>query len=459
MLHRYTHITFCRPLPQATHSGGQSHHLCRVSLPRSLSSLRWWPAATWGMQCSCLEARFPPPLLWPLSSIAASPTTNHMPACPLFCSAVTRAESGQQKRLLLLDRSGGWEVAEELPLDLGPRYFAAAALQAAPLVEPAADVDAAEVAAAEQLAPEFELQLPGGLRAGDRLLVTLPTAAAKQHQKALKKLELQGAPAGTIAPAGMVGWLGKAAGQLSAGGASLAWAAVLWSGSTSRAPPSPVPLLPDPPSSPPPSTGVEIEVFTPPQASAAPRISAADGEGPLQLWERYCAWQRLPPPVAEAGSGLLRALLSGGNGSGAGSLEQPHTAIEFRTVELEGYFRCVRSAADVGVGGCGRVWVGGRYNVAVCHVGSVSCSCWEFTSAMRWLDLNPAAHAHCPGGAMPLSITVLYTACTSLYITVCHFHPMPLRAPLSALQLPGASSLRGRGPWPGGGDRHGAGRC
>ena len=46
--------------------------------------------------------------------------------------------------------------------------------------------------AAEAAAAEYELLLPEGLRAGDRLLLTLPTAAVKQHQKQLKQLGKQG---------------------------------------------------------------------------------------------------------------------------------------------------------------------------------------------------------------------------------------------------------------------------
>lgn len=58
----------------------------------------------------------------------------------------------------------------------------------------------------------------------------------------------------------------------------------------------------------------------------------------LQLWERYCGWQRLPEAAAAAGAELLRGLLAGGSGLGEG-LEQRHTSIEFRAVEVEGYFR------------------------------------------------------------------------------------------------------------------------
>ena len=79
---------------------------------------------------------------------------------------------------------------------------------------------------------------------------------------------------------------------------------------------------------------------TPPEAAAAPRISAAEGLGPLQLWERSCAYQRLPAGAAAAGAALLRQLLvDGSRGNGSGGLEEPHRSIEFQSVEVEGYFR------------------------------------------------------------------------------------------------------------------------
>jgi hypothetical protein len=159
-------------------------------------------------------------------SHAAKPPCCLFAALVLCLPAVSRAEAGQQKRLLLLDRGAGWGVAEEVLLDVGPRHFAAAAVPAAvsaPAAEEAAaavstagaaeegaaaaasEAEAAAAAGLEQGAVEtadaaaeaaavagFELQLPEGLRPGDRLLLTLPAAAVKQHQKQLKKLGKQG---------------------------------------------------------------------------------------------------------------------------------------------------------------------------------------------------------------------------------------------------------------------------
>lgn len=138
------------------------------------------------------------------------------------------------------------------------------------------DADAPSTAeAAAPAAAEYRLQLPDGLRPGDRLLLTMPAAAARQHRKRLKALEQQ---------------------------------------------------------------GIEVELFTPPEAAAAPRIAAAEGLGPLQLWQRYCSYQRLSPAAADAGADLLRGLLRAG-GAGEGAREQPHTVLEFESVEVEGYFR------------------------------------------------------------------------------------------------------------------------
>ena len=104
-------------------------------------------------------------------------------------------------------------------------------------------------------------------------------------------------------------------------------------------------------------------MFTPPTAAAAPRIAAADGEGPLQLWERYCAYQRLPASAGEAGGALLRRVLHEG-AAAAGALEQPHTRLQFEAVELEGYFRC-------GLGpGLGLEWGEGGVRAAMPSCGS-----------------------------------------------------------------------------------------
>ena len=58
------------------------------------------------------------------------------------------AEAGQEKALLVLDRHSGWEVVEELPLDLGPRHHILHAPAASELTE-----------------------LSSALRQGDRVLV------------------------------------------------------------------------------------------------------------------------------------------------------------------------------------------------------------------------------------------------------------------------------------------------
>lgn len=147
---------------------------------------------------------------------------------------VTRAEAGQRKRLLLLDRAAGWEAVDQLPLDVGPRYFVAAAARVAAPADPAEAVAAAtaegaatseaeaaaagEASAADEAAAaaataeaeaaagaQYELELPEGLRRGDRLLLTLPATAAKQHAKQLRKLEKQGAWGRRLA-AGFGGW-------------------------------------------------------------------------------------------------------------------------------------------------------------------------------------------------------------------------------------------------------------
>lgn len=144
-----------------------------------------------------------------LGSVAPVTTAGPAPL-PRTCT-VTRAEAGQRKRLLLLDRAAGWEAVDQLPLEIGPRYFVAAAARVAAPADPAeaaaaaaaegaASLDgeaaaAGEAASADEAASaaQYELELPEGLRRGDRLLLTLPATAAKQHAKQLRKLEKQGA--------------------------------------------------------------------------------------------------------------------------------------------------------------------------------------------------------------------------------------------------------------------------
>lgn len=186
------------------------------------------------------------------------------------CTAVTRAEKGQQKRLLLLDRQGGWGVVDELLLDIGPRYFSVETTPTPPAPQgPAATAEEGAAAAAavtaaaapNPAAPEaHELQLPAGLRPGDRLLLKLPAAAIKQHQKKLKELEKQG---GCAAPSAMH------------------YCHFVHVALPTRKCPHAVPTseLPSPP-------GVEVEVVKLPEAAAKPRISDAEGMGPLQVGRR-----------------------------------------------------------------------------------------------------------------------------------------------------------------------------
>ena len=48
----------------------------------------------------------------------------------LHTHAVTRGEEGQAKRLMVLE-SGTWARVEDIPLDIGPRYFSLGSLDLA----------------------------------------------------------------------------------------------------------------------------------------------------------------------------------------------------------------------------------------------------------------------------------------------------------------------------------------
>jgi len=274
----------------------------------------------------------------------------------LLCTrpfAVTRAEAGQRKRLLLLDRAAGWEMADQLPLDIGPRYFVAAAARVADsagapasagaAADAVAAVDgeaaAAEVAVAEAAAaaeaegaavvePAFELQLPEGLRRGDRLLLTLPAAAAKQHAKQLRRLEKQGGcrfglcnlrgalraaraesiclhallPGGVHHPEGKpmsclapIAYTVVSPGFLSHAGSEGKCSPHGDRQNLSCLPPNAYTafhgflFL---------QAGIEVEVFTPPEAAAAPRIAAAEGMGPLQVGRRGWVLAEAPARIS-----------------------------------------------------------------------------------------------------------------------------------------------------------------
>jgi hypothetical protein len=87
-------------------------------------------------------------------------------------------------------------VEEEIPLDLGPRHFQAAAA-AAPPAGAEADAGAAAAAAVAALAAA----LPPGLRRGDRLRLSLPEGGAKPERRALlKRLAAAGVEVEVVAP-------------------------------------------------------------------------------------------------------------------------------------------------------------------------------------------------------------------------------------------------------------------
>eukprot|EP00887_Chlorella_sp_A99_P004143 scaffold23.g4143.t1 len=186
---------------------------------------------------------------------------------------VSRAEAGQQKQLLVVDRGQGWEVAEEIALDVGPRFFSAAAAPQQPTVP--AEAAAAEAESADeteaQAQESYALELPVGLRAGDRLQLTLPLAAQKQHGRLLRSLQKQ---------------------------------------------------------------GIEVEVVSPPAATAAPRIGTAEGMGAFQLFSRYAEMQGLSQRATTRGLELLQGL----EAVTGHALDAAAVSIDFERVELEGYF-------------------------------------------------------------------------------------------------------------------------
>lgn len=122
------HAMGCLPAAELWHAGGRF----LAAAPAVLSGA---PVPCWR---SCWVASLVSP-----QRPCPQPPPNHRPAPA--SPAVTRAEAGQRKRLLLLDRAASWEAVEQLPLDVGPRYFVAAAARVA---APAEGTEAAAAAAA-----------------------------------------------------------------------------------------------------------------------------------------------------------------------------------------------------------------------------------------------------------------------------------------------------------------------
>ena len=93
----------------------------------------------------------------------------------------------------------------------------------------------------------------------------------------------------------------------------------------------------------------------PPPAASGPRIATVEGMGPMQLFQRYAEWQRLPPAAAALGERLLGGVAE----REGGATGRRHTRLEFERVEVEGYFRWVRGLLGGWVGELGACWVGG----------------------------------------------------------------------------------------------------
>lgn len=170
---------------------------------------------------------------------------------------MSRSEAGQQKALLVLDAN--WAVEEEIPLDIGPRHFDAA--QEAPL-------DASELSQTSCI--------PEGLRAGDRLRLTLPPGGDARSDPALSSQ------------------LRLLQGQ-----------------------------------------GVHVEVVSTLAPSAAPRIAAAEDLGPVDVFCQYAQATDMAESAMQQGVALLQALPAT---SGAAAAAQQAVALSFECVEVEGYF-------------------------------------------------------------------------------------------------------------------------
>lgn len=82
---------------------------------------------------------------------------------------VTRSESGQEKKLLVLNSAERWSITEELPLDIGPRFF-----------------------------NSMENDLP--LRIGDRVRLTLDEEAIKRHKQEISNLQSEGIHVEIVSP-------------------------------------------------------------------------------------------------------------------------------------------------------------------------------------------------------------------------------------------------------------------
>lgn len=202
---------------------------------------------------------------------------------------VSRAEAGQQKRLLILEPDT-WAVRASLPINIGPRHVTLrgapaqqflsqshSALQPSPRPEsrtPSAALStllrpvhddigvSSELPFSSPLASEHRPFVPGGLRMGDRVRVVVEGGAAPEEREAVERLR---------------------------------------------------------------SAGVDVELVLPPKA-AKPRLEVrpgpADGhvegaDAPAAVFQRYCEMRGLSPAALQEGLAILSEISQQPQGSAA----------------------------------------------------------------------------------------------------------------------------------------------
>jgi ABC-type dipeptide/oligopeptide/nickel transport system ATPase component len=218
---------------------------------------------------------------------------------------VSRSEAGQVKKLLVLDRSQGWGVVEEIPLDIGPRHFIVDREE-----EERSDRENREEGSDRE--GEGELSAPPsrnlweelGLRPGDRVRMVLRDEDVKDRKKELRKLQSRGIQVEIVAPPPTS--LQEQQEQQEGG-----------DGTSSKN-----------------------------RNATNTRIQFSGDETPSQIFMKYAKLKRLPHGAVNIGIHVLEDVYSERSNSSSGGLstannntsQQQYRSVEFHSVELEGYF-------------------------------------------------------------------------------------------------------------------------